>query len=72
MTAPRLTDMQRALLAVLESEPNRGFDLDELARRLETSPQGACMTAASLCRRGLVDRFVGGVLRQRVHYQVAS
>ena len=65
----RLTAHQRACLDVLESEPKRGFDLAELARRLDTSPQGAVATAASLRRRGLAARFVGGIYPQRVHYQ---
>lgn len=64
-----LSKRQWDLLRILESEPRRGFDLPELAGKLETSPEGAASTAASLLRRELVDRFVGGVGRQRVHYQ---
>lgn len=73
----RLTAQQRAALDVLEAEPRRGFDCDELARRLSDragSPiprEGAATTAASLVRRGLAVRFVGGVGRQRVHFQAA-
>lgn len=73
MTAtPGLSARQSELLDLLQAEPRRGFDLAELAHRLSTSPEGAAKTAASLRRRGLADRFVGGVGRQRVHYQAAE
>lgn len=62
-----MTTQQRAALDVLRAE-DRGYDADELARRLDTSPEGAARTAASLVRRGLVGRFRGGVGRQRVHW----
>lgn len=65
----RFTAPQQALLAVLDAEPRRGFDLAELADKLGVSEQGAAMTASSLLRRRLVVRFVGGVGRQRVHFQ---
>ena len=68
--ADRLTHAQQHLLDTLWTAPNRGFDCDELARLTETTPQGAARTASSLVRRGLVDRFVGGVGPQRVHFQV--
>jgi DNA-binding MarR family transcriptional regulator len=67
-----MTANQRAMLALLGSEPRRGFDASELARRLGTSTHGAARTAASLVRRGYVDRFVGGVGIQRVHWQIAE
>lgn len=67
-----LTKRQREALAVLHSDRRRGFDLAELAQRLDTSPEGAAQTAASLARNGFAVRFVGGVGRQRVHYQAAT
>lgn len=66
-----LTTKQRLLRDVLVSEPGRGFDLAELARLTDTSPEGAAATAASLVRHGYAVRFVGGVGRQRTHYQAA-
>jgi DNA-binding MarR family transcriptional regulator len=72
MMARGLTKKQRLALDVLRSEPNRGFDLTELARHLDTSPEGAARSVASLWHRGLAHRFMGGVGRQRVHYQAAA
>lgn len=73
MTTTRgLSARQRAALEVLRSAPNRGFDLAELAKRLETSTHGAAATMASLRRHGFADRFIGGVGPQRVHYQAAA
>lgn len=66
-----MTPRQKELLSILRSEP-RGFDRDELARRLDTSVEGVGQTAASLVRRGLAVRFVGGVGPQRVHWQAAG
>lgn len=66
-----LTGKQRAVLDVLLSEPRRGFDLEEIARRADTSPEGAARTASSLAKHGFAVRFVGGVGPQRVHYQSA-
>lgn len=67
----QMTANMRKALEVLESEPRRGFDLAELARRLETSREGAAKTCSALVRHGLAVRFVGGVVPQRVHYQAA-
>lgn len=68
----RLTGQQRRALAVLTSEPRRGFDCDELAKLLLCPREGAATTASSLVRRGLAVRFVGGVGRRRVHFQAAG
>lgn len=67
-----LTKHQRAVLGVLQFEPTRGFDLDEIAKRAGTSPEGAARTASSLAKHGFAVRFVGGVGPQRVHYQSAA
>lgn len=58
-----LSKKQRQALDVLFSAP-MPLDGPTLARRLETSPEGAHRTMASLVRRGLVRKGkVRGVIR---------
>jgi DNA-binding IscR family transcriptional regulator len=68
----RLTPKQRAMLDLLRTEPDRGFDLIELCHRLDVPWQGASRTGSSLTRRGLAVSFLGGVGGWRVHYQSAE
>ena len=68
----KLTEKQSRALALLNSEPGRGFDLAELARRLNAPPNGLSRTLGSLIDRGLVERYRGGVGRTRMHYQAVN
>jgi DNA-binding MarR family transcriptional regulator len=70
--APKLTHHERRVLEVLAEVPGCGLDLLALAERAGTSPEGVARTASSLRRKRMADRFVGGVGRQRVHYQVSA
>jgi hypothetical protein len=66
----KLSAQQKKLRDALHAEPDRGFDVPEMARVLGTSTHGA--TAASLERHGLATKFWGSVGRRRVHYQAAN
>lgn len=63
-----LTRRQLAALDVLRAQAPAGVDVEHLATALGTTREGAAQTAASLVRRGLAERWIGGVGRQRVHY----
>lgn len=67
-----IEDDQKRCRAILDAEPHRGFDSDELADRLGITPDYARTLGMSLRRLFVCTTFIGGVGTPRVHFQAAA
>ena len=52
----RLSTNQRAVLALIEEASPSSISNAQIAARLQSPPEGTAQTAASLVRRGIVER----------------